>query len=429
MLPSRRPAKGGEEGRRLNTQIYRPFIQFSRFEFLKFCEFWYLPVIPDFTNLNVHFHRNRLRLQSLPYLKFFFNIDLFQKINSIQKIINLENEYFQLIIQKLLLTSLKSFQYSERKKSFRSSGQKAIRILKHRNPFVNPVSQIFKHASFTDRVQNLGTSRSSNVPQPPIARSSSRGASVLFKSVMFQIYRNTVHLRGIKRPKGQKQERGDVIFENIEKNIQIYCPYFGFIALFKQNHRFDYKFVKSYFQAIQGDFKAHREGMRQMCIAMGDPRFAHRLPQLAQGIEQDRILEQVYNIELFFWIHKYFRTQFKQKQSLLRTTQFKIKLDLNKKKFNQKLLQKTTGSEIHFIQYNLLGRKPIDSWALRSQDLSTSHFFYFPGYNFLYFPKILQYRILHNFYHFIQKKISFNEISCIFQRITIFLNPKSSKKK
>ena len=187
----------------MNTQIYRPLVQFSRFEFLKFCEFWYLPIIPDLTNLNVHFIRNRLRLQSLPYLKFFFNIDLFQKINSIQKIINLENEYFQLIIQKLLLASLKTFQYSEKKKSFHSPGQKALIILKYRNQLVNPVSKISKskHASFiADIGKKLRTSRSTNV-LPPLGTWPQH-----FKSIMFKIYINTVLLRGVKY-----KERSDVI--------------------------------------------------------------------------------------------------------------------------------------------------------------------------------------------------------------------------
>lgn len=96
-----------------NSQKYillRPLIQFSRFECLKFCEFWSLPVYPDLTNLNLKMERNRLRLQSFPYLKFFFNLHLFNKIDQIQKIINFENQYFKLIIKKFffsVLTDLK----------------------------------------------------------------------------------------------------------------------------------------------------------------------------------------------------------------------------------------------------------------------------------------------------------------------------------
>lgn len=82
-------------------KLLRPLIKISRFEFFKFCEFWNLPIYPDLTNLNVRFRRNRLRLQFLPYLKKFFNLNLFKQIDQIQKMINFENEYFQLIIQKL----------------------------------------------------------------------------------------------------------------------------------------------------------------------------------------------------------------------------------------------------------------------------------------------------------------------------------------
>ena len=410
----------------LNTQIYRPLIQFSRFEFLKFCEFWYLPVIPDLTNLNMDFPRNRLRLQSLPYLKFFFNIHLFQKINSIQKIINLENEYFQLIIQKLLLTSLKTFQYSKRKKSIRPRGRKAVIIFKCRK--VNLVRKISKpkHSSFIAEIPFIAQNfRTSPIPNP---RRSLYPTGYQYKSVMFKIYTKT-------------SWQGQFIFENIEKDIQIYCPYLCSLDRGRYQ-RFYYKLIKSCLQATHSDFKypllTHRPPypwQSQPLAGAASPRgpyiihlktwkipcFAHRNQPIFKFLKKQSVpaLVQAYNIELFLWIHKYFWIQFKQKQSLFRA--IKIKLDLDKKKFNKKLLQKTTGSEIHFIQ---LGLKPIGF-----HNLPTSHLLYPAGYNFLYFPKILQYRILHNFYHFIQKKISFNEISCIFQRITVFLNPEFSRKK
>ena len=446
----------------LNPQIYRPFIQFSRFEFLKFCEFWYLPVIPDLTNLNMHFSRNRLRLQSLPYLKFFFNIHLFQKINSIQKIINLENEYFQLIIQKLLLTSLKAFQYSKRKKSFRPRGRKTVIIFKCRK--VNLVKKISKtkHSSFIAEINlNCYPFIAQNFPPIPNSRRSRVAPPQHCKSVMFKIYTKT-------------SWQGQFIVENIEKNIQIYCPYLGLISLYPLGYqRFYYKLIKSCFQATHSDLKYRwlqlthwphypwrcqsqplAGGGRSSMTRTGPyiihlktwkiPCFAYRNQPIFKFLKKQSVppklplaafpaeapsgsspgLVQSSNIELFLWIHKYFWIQCKQKQSLFRANGLKIKLDLDKKKFNKKLLQKITGSKIHFIQYNLLGLK-----SIRFHDLSTSHLLYPAGYNFLYFPKILQYRILHNFYHFIQKKISFNEISCIFQRITVFLNPQYSKKK
>lgn len=81
--------------------ISRPFLFFSRFIFLKFCEFWGLPVYPDLTNLKINLKRNHLRLQVLPYIKFFFNKNLSFKIKQIQKIINFENQYFQKFTRKI----------------------------------------------------------------------------------------------------------------------------------------------------------------------------------------------------------------------------------------------------------------------------------------------------------------------------------------
>ena len=84
----------------------RPLIKFSRFECCKFCEFWNLPIYPDFTNLNINSCRNRLRLQLIPYLKYFFNINLNQKITQIQELINLENQYFKTITQKIVFSKV-----------------------------------------------------------------------------------------------------------------------------------------------------------------------------------------------------------------------------------------------------------------------------------------------------------------------------------
>ena len=86
--------------------ILRPFLQFSRFELLKFCEFWNLPILPDFTNLNACFRRNHLRLQWIPYLKIFLNLNLFNKIDQFQQILHLENQYLHLFLQKIFLSPL-----------------------------------------------------------------------------------------------------------------------------------------------------------------------------------------------------------------------------------------------------------------------------------------------------------------------------------
>lgn len=82
--------------------VLRPLLHLSRFQCVQFCEFWNLPIRPDSTNSKIFYKRNRLRLQCLPYIKYFFNKKLFLKIAQTQKIIYLENEYFNLIIKKLI---------------------------------------------------------------------------------------------------------------------------------------------------------------------------------------------------------------------------------------------------------------------------------------------------------------------------------------
>ena len=89
-----------------NSIILRPLLKVSRFKLLKFCDFWNLPIFPDFTNFEISLRRNRLRLQFLPYLKFFLNSKIFKKISQIQTLLNYENQYFQLIIQKLFYSKL-----------------------------------------------------------------------------------------------------------------------------------------------------------------------------------------------------------------------------------------------------------------------------------------------------------------------------------
>jgi len=56
--------------------------------------------------LNAHYRRNHLRLQWIPYLKIFLNLNLFKKIDQFQRILNLENQYLQLFLQKVFLSPL-----------------------------------------------------------------------------------------------------------------------------------------------------------------------------------------------------------------------------------------------------------------------------------------------------------------------------------
>nr|YP_009306332.1 hypothetical protein [Caulerpa cliftonii]AOP19236.1 hypothetical protein [Caulerpa cliftonii] len=92
-------------------KILRPFIKNFRFELIQFCEFWNLPIRPDSTNFKFDYKRNRVRLQLLPYIKYFFNSNLLKIIIQIQKILFIENQYYDLIIKKVFPWGLNSFFY------------------------------------------------------------------------------------------------------------------------------------------------------------------------------------------------------------------------------------------------------------------------------------------------------------------------------
>lgn len=77
--------------------LLRPFIQSSRFEILKFCEFWTLPVYPDLTNFQYFSIRNRLRSHFFPYMKIFMNLNFFKNIDQFLFLNSLNDQYFQSI--------------------------------------------------------------------------------------------------------------------------------------------------------------------------------------------------------------------------------------------------------------------------------------------------------------------------------------------
>lgn len=53
--------------------LLRPLIETTRFDLKKLCQIWSLPIYPDVTNQSLVSTRNRIRLQLLPILRFFFN--------------------------------------------------------------------------------------------------------------------------------------------------------------------------------------------------------------------------------------------------------------------------------------------------------------------------------------------------------------------
>lgn len=53
--------------------IYRPLFTFNRFEIYQFYSVLNLPIWTDQTNFNLNYRRNRIRLELLPYLRFYLN--------------------------------------------------------------------------------------------------------------------------------------------------------------------------------------------------------------------------------------------------------------------------------------------------------------------------------------------------------------------
>ena len=56
-----------------SISLVRPLIETTRFDLKKLCQIWNLPIYPDVTNQSLISTRNRIRLQLLPILRFFFN--------------------------------------------------------------------------------------------------------------------------------------------------------------------------------------------------------------------------------------------------------------------------------------------------------------------------------------------------------------------
>ena len=273
--------------------IYRPLLTFSRFNFLKFCEFWNLPVYPDCTNFNIHLIRNRLRLELLPYLKLFFNKNLLNTIKPIQNISTFENQYFQFLLQKIFLTFFI-------KKNFISKDKKFFQFITLKlkmNCFLNlyktskPWKSSLKKIDISVTPKGLANKTKSNYVMRSFLKKQNREKRIIFslnKSIM-------------KKPKFFYMKK----FNKIRK----YCQ-------FLQVKKPIFMEIKDYFSL------------------------------------------------------NYFDNYF------------------------------------YFL--------PIS--------LKNCIFLYNPSsikYNFLFFPKVLQYRILYNFYYRLRKRISFNEIYCLFEKLNI----------
>lgn len=74
--------------------LIRPLLIFNRFQILRVCIFFRLPIYFDFTNKLINLRRNRLRYQIIPLFKVFFNPKINTALNRFISIINCENDYF-----------------------------------------------------------------------------------------------------------------------------------------------------------------------------------------------------------------------------------------------------------------------------------------------------------------------------------------------
>ena len=80
--------------KRKKINIIRPLLILNRFQILKACVFFHLPLYIDSTNQLTNFRRNRLRHQIYPLFKIFFNPKIDMALTRFISIFNAENIYF-----------------------------------------------------------------------------------------------------------------------------------------------------------------------------------------------------------------------------------------------------------------------------------------------------------------------------------------------
>lgn len=85
----------------LNSMIVRPFLILSRFDVKKLVNFWKLPIYPDKTNQKLRYHRNRIRKQLLPLLRFFFNPQVDNLFLQFSEIATSEQLYLDFVATRL----------------------------------------------------------------------------------------------------------------------------------------------------------------------------------------------------------------------------------------------------------------------------------------------------------------------------------------
>jgi hypothetical protein len=81
--------------------LVRPILNLHRFDLKKLLIFWKLPVYPDISNKQTHYHRNRIRKQLLPMLRFFFNPQIDIIMLQFAEILMTEQKYLDVVTNRL----------------------------------------------------------------------------------------------------------------------------------------------------------------------------------------------------------------------------------------------------------------------------------------------------------------------------------------
>lgn len=81
--------------------INRPLLTKSRFSIQQICTNWKLPLFPDITNKENFYHRNRLRQQLLPILRFFFNPKIDFILLRYSKVAETEEQLLEYLISQV----------------------------------------------------------------------------------------------------------------------------------------------------------------------------------------------------------------------------------------------------------------------------------------------------------------------------------------
>ena len=91
----------------LRATILRPLLSLNRFEIQLFGQYLAWPIWSDTSNLTSTYRRNRVRLQILPLIRFYFNPKLDSCLLRSVRLANQENAYLEMVTQKLLQSVIK----------------------------------------------------------------------------------------------------------------------------------------------------------------------------------------------------------------------------------------------------------------------------------------------------------------------------------